>query len=644
MVEPEQGPKALSFSVNLFCSQKRQTRTIPSLARGNLIALAFLCGCHRTSTPQFHPLVGWRYSYSVKLDSAVRAEVIYQTEGATRPTVMPSNIEVHLAGTFVFDVVQRSSRGFIVLVHATDATVRLMPEDAGRAAVGKALVEDLRKPTELDFSDNGSIRHLRYSPNLNSSSQTLLRLLLDSFQCSFASEQGTSKWTVIENDPVGRCRVNYNLVGNGVLRTKVGYALILGSGASQGIHQTPLVSVGGSMTYRFDENKGLFTSAEGKLSEVASLASADHSTADTSFYLSNDMTEEQSTAVKTEVSRELETLLRVDWLPLYAIPDADKVQRQAYNRDLKGGTLPDILLQIARKERSGEPGSTTSLLFKQLVARLYLHPEDLPVIEQVLSGAPDGSLRMQWVCMALSIVGTESAQKALIDELGSRRQGPSTKGDLIFYLSRVARPSHATSQWLAQVSSSRVDPMAHSATLALGALISNLAPLDAESADRLTLSLCHRLNGATTYDEKLILLGAIGNAGQMSSVDTVEPFMKSDKPALRAKAYQAVRMVEGERVDLLLLQGMADRESFVRLSAVDACHDRNSGAEVVSRLQAIVEGDSSVENRLTAVNILWIQRAGIPGLQDWMSRVATNNNNFEVRKKAASFLELGVRS
>ncbi len=593
-------------------------------------------GCAPKKTIGFQPKIGYRYRFQANVVSAVAAQTVEQKEGETKSTVTDTNVTITLETGLNLDFLSHQAGHWTAILRGVEPHVRFDPEQPGRAYAGDELADDLKEPLLIRFTDSGAIDGVSYPGTLKSASQTLTRLLLDGLQCVISPNGSGKGWEALQDDQVGRCRVDYLQSGSSVARNKVQYVAVEGTGRGRGVRHKPVVSTSGTMTYRFSNGDGLFSNVSGEEREEASLTGHDHSTSETTFHV-----DLQSVDRLGEGDVRADDILSVQppeskLSRLYEVAFAQRLANTEYEKELGGENLAQILLDVAKLERTNGKVSASSPLFRKLVARLALHPEDLTTVREVLRVAPKDSLREKWTLSALAEAGSDLDQAELVEAAKRTKQG--LEGGVVYLLTRVTNPSADSLTWVHSIAEDKSDPNRGSAMLAYGAMLGNLATSEPEEADMLAAGISSRLSENLDPGELNLYLGALGNAGLASTLNSIAPFERATPVATRAEAYQSIRKIDGPEVDTMLLAGIGDENSFVRLSAADACNGRVCGKDLIDKLWAIIATDPSPNVRLEALDISAKQSAGAAMLRPRLEEVAAHNTDKKVRELAQQLL------
>lgn len=234
----------------------------------------------------------------------------------------------------------------------------------------------------------------------------------------------------------------------------------------------------------------------------------------------------------------------------------------------------EILTEMRQNQDLTELPQATYLRLKSWIA---VHPESLPKFTQVLASPAASETVIRAYIKALGAVGHSAAQEAMVEIMDQRaRDGDGdTVDQLLTAFTLVTKPSVGAEKAIRQLAMSEDPrPERDKAKLALGAvgyhLRQSTEARDHERAITLEKDLGLLLTKAQDRAAREAALGALGNLGPLD-LGILSPYLASDDPSLRARAYFAVRFSPAEGASQLLVNGLGTETSqLVRRDVLEA--------------------------------------------------------------------------
>ena len=243
-----------------------------------------------------------------------------------------------------------------------------------------------------------------------------------------------------------------------------------------------------------------------------------------------------------------------------------------------------------------------------LVERIRAEPAILDAIEDALADADRDSPEARVMLGALIGAATPESQAVLLRLLDGRRDDRELLEVMIPSMGFIAKPTTELETALRTLAIEDERPeLRVQANLSMGVLAAHVHTTDPARADRIVDDYARRLTAATDPADARAQLAVLGNAATPRAAQAVEPYLRDQRPEVRAKAIEALRRTPGSEPALLeALRG--DDDARVRASAAWALSHRQPSPELV-RAQADQlrrERDESVATRL--LDNLWSSR------------------------------------
>jgi HEAT repeat protein len=161
---------------------------------------------------------------------------------------------------------------------------------------------------------------------------------------------------------------------------------------------------------------------------------------------------------------------------------------------------------------------------------------------------------------------------------------------------------------------------------------------DLASMERFGGALMRELTAGRGSRHKVDVLIGLSNSGYAGALPLVRQYLADDDVSVRAAALQALRLMQHDDIAGLLIKGLHDAESDVRLGALEAIRNRAYSAALAHAVTQAMQRDADVQVRIGAVRLLgtWLRDA--PGLRDAIE-TATRDEEASMRQVATSLLK-----
>jgi HEAT repeat protein len=182
------------------------------------------------------------------------------------------------------------------------------------------------------------------------------------------------------------------------------------------------------------------------------------------------------------------------------------------------------------------------------------------------------------------------------------------------------------------------------AQLSLGIMARSLADIAPERTQRIVKDAVAQLRAATTDADRRQMLLVLGNIGAPETLDLITSYVADASPEVRVAAVGALRWLDAEAVDQLLMRVLAsDADAAVRAEAAGVIGLRPVSPRIFAgqklALVSALARDDSPTVRLALLNHLARAARMDADLPDLLSRVAAEDASEEVRNEAARLLD-----
>ena len=527
------------------------------------------------SAPVFE--IGVEHAYDASLAQTA------QTQGV--------DFAVALTGTWGVTYAGTDERGLVFRAQLRDAKAKVRGADVPFAAT----------PYFFTTTGEGRVIALHFAPGVDELARNALTTLATSFQVSRRCE------TCVESDSVGDYEARYVRSGTGLVRTRIRYQRVVGEDAIV----AAIVKTGTTIELRTD---GWPQSIAG--GEATRVGTDDFG-----------VTVDATLSLRHRATAKVEA----GWYEGLEVVTVDAAApRDSRAADLAlvdGASLSDLIAATVGEEDAHARGYQ----FLRIAALLRLDGDAVRAAERsILANEP----ATQLLVAALGEAGTADAQRSLGTVLAAPI-GEEPRMHAAIALGLVSSPTPAALAALASTSRQAGD-IGASATLAQGNAALRLRDEDPAAASRQVDELLSRFRDASTDEERVLVLRALGNTGDPRIVQAVEQALASTNVIVRAAATEALRLVAAP-IDGMLVARLRDASSAVRSAAVFAAAQRDL-APYVAAFATAVRTETDDDVRRAIVELAGARIDEHAALRAIVEYAAANDRDAELRARAQALL------
>lgn len=536
-----------------------------------------------------------------------------RTMGA--PGAVPT-VATDIRGSLSFTVVGAADEGAAVRVVLSSPARTDRPSRAG------ADVATLGTPFFVVMAESGAITGWYFPRAMPGESRRQLRSIVSGMQ--WVRGAGAT-WDAAELDEAGQYTSRYEVDGTAATKSKLHYDLVR---TPQGLVPTATIGkyeLGGATRFAMGEggwpssvDEDLSTTVTfqgGRLSLGAKMRARLVSSGEDRQYLGSFEVARPSFDPDTDALAEDAAL---------ALRNADRglVQGASF-----GGLVSDY---EASSEHKGRARAVA-----RLGALMRTSPESVREARTRLLAKDTKEATGRALASALGAAGTKEAQRALADALASKDVPASVKNDAAISLGLTENPT-AEARTALKGAMGQSSDVAQTAALALGNMAGSLAK-EGQDATDIVDDLLAKLAAATTSDQKVLFLDALGNTGDPRALPAIRAHLAEGDAAVRVAATAALRFQKADEVDAALALMVRDPEVLVRKAALSAMAQRPV-QKSLGGLREVVEHEASKELRKTAIRILARAMDTVPEAEQLLAWAAQHDADEEVKKAAEDAL------
>jgi HEAT repeat protein len=504
-----------------------------------------------------------------------------------------------------------------------EVRVRLRLVDAkletGDKSIPAEVVRAFATPFFADYDERGRALRLHVPPDLDRTVRGILREIVSTTQLT-TPEPAAARWSAVEADTTGDYKASYKtLSSTKIVRQKSGYVPAASQAGDKASQPKPDIVAYGA-EFQIDD--------WGRVKELKCTSHLNAAAGETETFF-----EARAELTLKTVSRSRETQgLPVSIAGLVAISitsdRGDAEGTKNLDRQLVAGADVKGILDGITKEKDGQTARPRT----RLEALFRLDPSAIKTALALLDEA-----NAPTVLAALGGAGTAEAQNALRDVLRDERRSPAERLAAVDGAFGLENPTAETATTLEALTRSENPELKQNATLALGVTSARMAENDPTAAQGILQRLASDYTSAKSSDDRIRIVGGLGNTRSADSLATLTQAMASSDPAVRAAAAAALRFVPDPAADVLIAKAMtSDPDTNVRNAALLAAGYR--AYDPLAQALATVSKDADANIRGMLVTTL-AQMAQEDGealvLLDW---IANNDPSTEIRSRAQGAL------
>jgi len=570
-----------------------------------------------------------------------------QITGEVQATHFKSSLQGELSVT----VLGNRGEDFKIAFSLRDSVARLNVNGQEADQQAATIAADLGRGVLAIVDPTGKVVSLRFDAAAAEFSKTYGRAVLALLQFVLPKDPaaGIRQWEASEYDPAGQYIARYEAEASPsdaattaiFKKTKIRY-LELSDASEQGKHEVPtVITPGGQVQAVFDLTGGHLVSLNGTDSQITAIAGKTVGSSETTIKLNLKETQTLSNqdlrAIRREGAQREKSAAAV---PLFVKPSEHETELRIARAELREDTTESLLSALDRAEAAAGTRVDETTLFVKFRALVYLHPESCRAIAKTLSRADAAGLSMRVLPAALKAVGSSAGQNAIAAAIRMRGDDWPALSKLIPNLAMAESPTVTAVRTLRDLAAgSQVPEVVSTAELGLGIMARSLTSESPGRSAKLVDLFIKWIDAASSESETRLFLLVLGNAGSRRSLPVVRRFVSDHSPVLRSAAISALRFVDSEEADDLLISALnSESDPEVRLKAAFSLSYREMNRATFDAQRKSFEADADERVRVSLLDNLWKARQSFPEVVDVVRQAAAKDASKEVRKAASQLL------
>lgn len=558
-----------------------------------------------------------------------------------------------ISGFFQNIVLEKTEDLFFCRIDFKDIDLSLILNDDNSNRKFDEIRLDMLKPVYVDINPAGKIVALRLDTTLNVISSSIIKSVLASTQFVLPGEKiiaDSLTWRTKEEDPNGQYWADYRLIEVGSAKEddlvkfskeKIEYIKPHIKSNRRKVSITPTIKPEGLFIATFNKKKGILVSWAGQEEQQFFIGANCFGTVQITFQQQlikkDKISRQELKEKKLQFYRHDEAYQKV----AFDTPRSDKHSRMTISRkQLANSTLKSILAELKNSEHIKSPDYDTTPLFVKLRAFIYLHPDSLKSLENLLCEHTCGNRSQDVILQALSSVGNRESQQVLINVLRQKTSESSFQEAVLQSLALVDKPSPESTSLLFELAGGDDEnALRGSALLYLGIAANRLQENAPERSDHICDYLNQQLHSARDNEQICILIRAMGNAGTPVCLPEIVPLLSNSSQNIRLAAISALRFIEADSAEILLLKALkSDVEERVRLEAARSLNYRVMTAGAFAAQYESFWKETVVSLRFTLLQNLWEARDEFPEVVQLVFEAALQDSSEEIRKNCRNLM------
>ncbi|MEN9835784.1 MAG: hypothetical protein RL011_1977 [Pseudomonadota bacterium] len=580
-----------------------------------------------------------------KVEVGSKASMNKSGDEARRDSNQP-DIEVKLAGRIAFEREPSLGKSAVRIRFAMAPTLSLrQASEPSDFPPDSATISTLIIGVSFQLGEHGQLAYANESAVGDRFAIQLLRQVAAGLQVCLSEKGSSTSWACEEQDGTGSYQANYEVTaisGHTELRkVKTGYLAL--QAVNDGMSPPPLKGkLNGESTIQLNPNSGLPQIINGQ--EVALVTilvdgGEIRSNAQTDFRIEFESEEVappnsigSNSRAASSGGEELSDRGGLD-------STVDNLRRASQDR-FGDDSATNLLraFESARQSDSSTRPQAERDVYDRMVGYVRLHDKDLGDILKTLSGRKADDPWLQQVLSAFAYVGCKECQTQLVNEVMARESDPAFASDLLSLLSQPEQPGVEIEKALRMLTDSSQTIIHDMAELALGTVGHRLRQFDQPRSLAIQLQYLDKFRQSSDIPTQMRALSVLGNIGNEGLTQELKPWLQSGDDSRREAAARALRNVESEGAQRVLIPLLADDAVRVRRAVVESLSQMRKSEIAVTALSERFRSEKVPLVRQVIVQDLARYLRDSTKVQEILREAAKNDTDADVRLMAANSL------
>ena len=300
---------------------------------------------------------------------------------------------------------------------------------------------------------------------------------------------------------------------------------------------------------------------------------------------------------------EKESLLSRLPLDFMSFSSTKLLEKDIFQRELGNYSLNEIFDIFSENMDADDKSSA----YFKLLSWISLNPNSLDLIEAELIENPLNHVKVAIFSSALKNSNISKAQDSLKKIISFYAdKNPAYSSTLLNDLALFESPSKANETYFRELYKKSDNIQIKSqAYYSLGTFADKFNAASLKASNEVVQTMLKDLKGARNVDEETLFIGALGNSKSSLALPAIKHKLTASDEFLRAESYLALRGIEGENVDNILVSALNTESEYTVVKRVlSALYDRNS-PKIMQSLSSFAKNSKNPQLRQQAYGIMF---------------------------------------
>lgn len=547
-----------------------------------------------------------------KLELKTRGSFRFGADHQTSKALIDQRVESRFQGLWEEIVIADDGLIQRSLLIPTEMVIDLKINGEEAKAISDQMLIDLARGFVVLRERNGLVRDVIMSPGSQDFSSDYAYALAKSMQFAFPEGELKSEWTSMEEDQNGEYQARYHLLQSDdnhleISREKILYSKLHTSIEGNMTGNSLSSETRGELRIRYNLKDQSVMAVEGEealltLDENQQRLGENQQTISWTILDRSELDPARFAAIMALTQEKFVTNVTYNQMKDEA---AERQVRNMYEARLGNDNLETILRAFQNIETMTDAERAKkeeTEWFLKARALVYLHPEELPRIQDLLGSADVTSSFFQTMTAALVNISSPEAQKVLAHLALAKRDDAKALQSLVPDLGFVQNPEVVVEEALRTLQKDEDEWTRSMADLALSTLGSQLDKSSNPEKNERLRTIVNEVHAGFEAAEGESLkhkLDMLGNLATPDSLPLIKESLKHADSEIRALSATALRDLKSLDAENLLKDLLThDKDAEVRVSAAMALQNFKPNSDLLNFESAALEKEENVRVRI----------------------------------------------
>ncbi len=273
------------------------------------------------------------------------------------------------------------------------------------------------------------------------------------------------------------------------------------------------------------------------------------------------------------------------------------------------------------------------------------NPDFISRLDSQLLSLPSESNALRFLIGVLGSLTSTQSQDALVRALRARNQDTNAVDLFIPALGFMANPTQDAQDEIYKIATSGDKNSSSTAFLSLGLMAHSLGNSDDNRASEIISDINARLSKSKDANEQELLLGVLGNAGSIKSLETIKEFLNHKSPEIRAQAALALRRIDSNIADELLIERLKiESETWVKGEILESISNRKATSNSIQAQISLLNSEKNEGVKMHLLKNLWMASDTDAKLNEFLKSYSSTEKSNKIRKYVDELLATSANS